>query len=399
MAEAHWLTIIGLGEDGPEGLSAASQKALGEAEVVMGSKRHLALVPDSGAERVVWPVPFADGLPLLDGLRGRQTVVLASGDPFWFGAGSILANRYEQGEWRSCPGVSVFSLAASRLGWALEKTSCLGCHAAPFSRLRPSLVPGQRALVTLRDGAAVADLAAYLAGIGFGGTRVVVLEGLGGPHERVSEASAASYDIEGVRHPVCVGLEIAGDGSVLTSATGQSDEVFDTDGQITKRVIRAVTVSTLAPRRGEHLWDIGSGSGSIAIEWLMSHPSTTASAIEARSDRAARIKKNAQTLGQDRLFIIEGFAPVMLDGLPSPQAVFVGGGLTSDLLDWLWTHLETGTRIVANAVTLETSALLSEAQGRFGGSLIKIDLSEAAPLGKFRGWKAAYPVVQWSVTR
>ena len=365
----------------------------------MGSERHLSLVNDGGAERITWPIPFAAGLPVLDGLRGRKVAVLASGDPFWFGAGSVIARRFAAGEWRAFPGASVFSLASARLGWPMERVACLGLHAAPLSRIRPHLAAGQRAIATVSDGAAVVELAAYLDGLGLGETRMHVLEALGGPRERCREVAANAYSLEDVAHPVAVAVEVAGSGTSLSAASGQPDDVFESDGQITKRHIRAITLSALAPRPGERLWDIGSGSGSVAIEWLMAHASTQAVALETRADRAARIRKNARALGQDRLVVVEGQAPQSLGGLEVPDAVFVGGGLDRGLLDWILGNLAPGTRVVANAVTLETAALLTEAQASFGGTLTKVELAESAPVGRFRGWKAAFPVVQWCAVR
>ncbi|MBY6200366.1 precorrin-6y C5,15-methyltransferase (decarboxylating) subunit CbiE [Maritalea mobilis] len=397
MAEAPWLTIVGLGEDGPDGLPPASRRALDAAEVVMGARRHLALLGDLAAETIEWPVPFADGLPILMRLRGRRVVVLASGDPFWFGAGAVIARKLDRDEWRAVPGASSFSLAAARLGWPLERTFCLGLHAAPLSRLKPHLAPGVRAIVLLRDGESVMDLARYLAEEGFGASGLTVMEALGGPRERLTEATAETLTDAGFVHPVAVAVEVAGEGAPLPCASGLADDVFDSDGQITKRPVRALALSALAPRPFETLWDIGGGSGSIAIEWLLSHPTTEAISIEARSDRAARIRNNADRLGVDRLQIVEGEAPMALDGLPLPHAVFIGGGLSNDLLTVLTTRLAPGTRLVAHAVTLESEALLTEWSGRLGGTLLRIALSEAAPLGSKRGWKSAYPVVQWQV--
>lgn len=364
----------------------------------MGPPRHLGLLPDSAAQRVEWPVPFSDGLPVLLGLRGQRVVVLASGDPFWFGAGAVIAKALKPGEWRALPDRSVFSLAASWLGWRMEATLCVGLHAAPLQRLRPALSPGRQAIVLLRDGEAVGELAGWLASVGFGATRMHVLEALGGPRERCRDVVAEAYNLADVAHPVAVALEVAGDGVVLSSASGQADDVFDHDGQITKRPVRALTLSALAPRPGERLWDIGAGSGSVALEWLLSDTTTQAVAVEMREDRAARTRANATALGQDRLEVVTGAAPSALDGLPMPDAVFVGGGLDAGLLDWLEARLPKGTRLVANAVTLDTEAVLVAAQARLGGHLMKVELSEAAPLGRFRGWKASYPIVQWSVT-
>lgn len=364
----------------------------------MGPPRHLALLPDLDAELVAWPVPFADGLPVLEGLRGRRVAVLASGDPFWFGAGRVVASRFAPEEWRALPGVSVFSLAAARLGWGLEETACLGLHAAPFERCRTRLAPGARLILTMRDGAAVGAFAGWLTEKGFGESDVHVLEALGGPSERVRRVRADEYGLEDVRHPVALAVEVQGGGVVVGCATGRPDDLFDHDGQITKRPVRALTLSALAPRAGEMLWDIGAGSGSVTLEWLMSNPACRAIAIEARQDRAERIRANAARLGQDRLEVVVGEAPAALEGLPEPDAVFVGGGLDAELLADLETRLAKGTRLVANAVTLETEALLVAAAARLGGELLKVELSEAAPLGRFRGWKAAYPVVQWQVT-
>jgi precorrin-6B C5,15-methyltransferase / cobalt-precorrin-6B C5,C15-methyltransferase len=398
MAEAPWLTIVGLGEDGPEGLPTASREALAQAEIVIGPPRHLALLPDLTCERIAWPVPFADGLDLLDGMRGRKVVALASGDPFWFGAGSVIARRFGPGEWRALPGASVFSLAAARLGWPLERTVTLGLHAAPLPRLRPHLAKGQRVIVLLRNGAAVAALCNLLNDTGFGESTLHVCEALGGPRERVRTGVAARLDFEDIIHPVCVGLEVAGDGLALPLVPGRPDEIFESDGQITKAPMRALTLAALAPRAEEHLWDIGGGSGSVAIEWLLSAPRLSATSIEPRAKRAENIRRNADRLGVDRLEIVTGHAPEVLEGLRHPDAVFIGGGLSEEMLGWLRRRLAPGTRLVANAVTLESEALLVHAQTELGGSLLRIELAQAAPLGSKRGWKSAYPVVQWSVT-
>jgi len=362
----------------------------------MGPPRHLSLLPDIGGERIEWPVPFADGVSILNGLRGRRVVVLASGDPFWFGAGSTLAKAFAREEWQAIPAPSTFSLAAARMGWPLERVVCLGLHAVPLQRLRPHLAPGARAIVLLRDGDAVPAFAEMLRSEGFGDSRLTVLEALGGPRERITAATADTLPDEGFSHPVAVAIEGAGDGAVLPCASGIDDAFFETDGQITKRPIRALALSALAPRPGERLWDIGGGSGSIAIEWLLAHPSTHAVSIERRPDRAVRIRANADRLGVDRLAVIEGDAPAALAGLPAPDAVFVGGGLSEALLTTL--SRLSGVRLVAHAVTLESEALLAEWSVRRGGSLLRIDLAEAAPLGAKRGWKQAYPIVQWRVT-
>lgn len=399
MAEAPWLTIVGIGEDGPEGLPPASRRALEAAEIVIGPPRHLALLPALAAERIEWPVPFAEGLEVLKTLRGRRAVALASGDPFLHGAGAAIARALEPGEWRALPGPSAFALAASRLGWAQEDVARIALHAAPFARLRPHLAPGARVLALLRDGEAAPALAAWLDGAGFGATRVTVMEALGGPRERIRAAQADRFEINGISHPVLAALEVDGPGPALPCAAGRADLFFAHDGQITKRPVRALTLSALAPRAGERLWDIGAGSGSIAIEWLLAHTTNEAVAIEADPTRAARIRENADALGVDRLRIATGRAPEALAGLAAPDAVFIGGGLSAALLEALWPLLRPGTRVVANAVTLESEALLTGWRAGRGGTLLRIELAEAAPLGGRQGWAPRRPVVQWSGVR
>ena len=398
MADSPWLTIIGFGEDGADGLLPATRETLERAEIIMAPARHLGLLPPLSARLIEWPVPFSAGVSDLLNLRGQNVVVLASGDPFWFGAGSVLARHLDPGEWIAIPALPTVSLAASRLGWSIETTLVMGLHASPFSRLRPHFAPGARAILLLRDGDAVKDLAQWLTDQGFGDTCLHVMEALGGPRERLRKCTANSFDLAGVTHPVCAGIELAGDGSVIPVASGRPDALFDNDGQITKRPIRALTLSALAPRAGETLWDIGGGSGSIAIEWLLSHATTHAITIEQHPNRAARIRQNADRLGVDRLQIVTGTAPDALRDLPLPDAVFIGGGLSADLLNALRDCLRPGTRAVANAVTLESEATLAQVQGMFGGDLLRIELAHAAPLGSRRGWQSAYPVVQWSVT-
>ncbi|VDC21217.1 precorrin-6y C5,15-methyltransferase (decarboxylating) subunit CbiE [Pseudogemmobacter humi] len=391
----EWLSIIGIGEDGPAGLSEASRDALAAAEVVFGGPRHLAMIahPDKRA----WPVPFSLA-PLL-ALRGRRVAVLASGNPFWHGAGGSIARQIGPGEWRAFPAPSVFSRAAAQMGWRLEETPCIGLHAAPHERLRPHLAPGQRLIVTLRDGAAPQALAEWLAEMGFGASLVTVLERLGGPSARIRATRADGFDLADITAPVAAAIEVAGAGRVLTRASGLADDFFEHDGQITKRPVRALALSALAPRPGEMLWDLGAGSGSVGIEWLLAHPAMRAVGVESDATRAARARANAARLGCDRLEIREGRALDVLPALPRPDAVFVGGGMEENLLNALWACLPGGTRLVVHGVTLETEALLASWHGAKGGQMLRIELAEAAPLGRRRGWKSAYPVVQWSVTR
>lgn len=387
-----WLTIIGLGEDGPEALLPASRAALAAATTIFGGPRHLSLV-DAKDKGHPWPIPF-DATPVL-AHRRQPTVVLASGDPFWFGAGGSLMAHLSPGEWTSHPTPSTFQLAANRLGWRLEETLCLGLHAAPFARLRPLLGKGTRAICTLRDGAAVDELAAWLAANGHPNACLTVLERLGGPHERIRQITGVPP--QDITAPVAIAIEAKDPG--LPQASGLPDEFFQHDGQLTKRPVRALTLSALAPRPGETLWDIGAGSGSIGIEWLLAGGARV-EALEADPARAARAKGNVESFGlAHRHRLHEARAPEGLAGLPTPDAVFIGGGASGALLTRLWELTPPGTRLVMNAVTLETEALVLAWSSRHGGQLLKIELSEPAAIGGKRGWKSALPILQWSVTR
>lgn len=389
-----WLTIIGIGEDGLAGLSEASRKALANAETVFGGERHLALA-DVGSRGRAWPVPFDPSVVL--SCRDRPTVVLASGDPFWHGAGSSLAEKLGSDEWIAHPAPSTFSLAAARLGWRLEATVCLGLHAAPFERLVPHLVQDARIICLVRDAAAVGELTKWLTERGWGASLLWTLEALGGPREYIDQHRADVFSEEIAANLVAVAvLAIGGQG--IPRSSGLPDDLFIHDGQITKRPVRALALSALAPRRGERLWDIGAGSGSISVEWALC--GGTAAAIEAREDRAANIRSNAESFGlAHRITVITGSAPQSLAALEPPDAVFIGGGLGLAMFDAIWSRLAPGTRLVAHAVTLETEALLGELHQRHGGELMRVDIAHAAPLGRYRSWETARPVVQWSTVR
>ena len=389
-----WLSIIGISEDGPDGLTSASRAALGAAEVVFGGPRHLALVAALiGARGRVWPVPF-DIAPVL-ALRGRRVAVLASGDPFWHGAGGALVQGLTVGDWQSFPQASVFSLAAAHLGWRLEEVTCLGRHARPLAALRADLQPGARLIVTLRDGAAVGDLARWLVGQGLGETALWVMEALGGPRQRVRAVHAEGYHLADVGDLVAVALMVPPRAAALPRVPGRADDLFAQDGQITRSPVRAVTLSALAPRSGQVLWDLGAGSGSVSVEWCLA--GGRAIAVEPRADRLANILKNIEDFGlTDRMRAVQGVSLAVVAGLEPPDAVFVGGGFSGDLMDRLLV-LAKGARLVVNAVTLETEALVIGLQALHGGSLMRIDIAQVQPLGALRGWAPARPVVQWSV--
>ncbi|MGY3590623.1 precorrin-6Y C5,15-methyltransferase (decarboxylating) [Bradyrhizobium sp. USDA 4341] len=389
-----WLTIIGIGEDGLAGLSDASRKALREAETVFGGERHLALAGITDRGRA-WPVPFNAEIVLE--CRGRPTVVLASGDPFWHGVGGSLVGKLQAGEWVAHSAPSTFSLAAARLGWRLENVICLGLHAAPFERLLPHLARDARIVCLVRDGKAASDLAQWLTDRGWGPSAMWTLSALGGPREFIAQHRVDSYAGDSGDSLVAVALEARGTQGIARSS-GLPDALFVHDGQLTKRPVRALALSALSPRPGERLWDIGAGSGSISIEWALC--GGTAIAVEARGERAANIRSNAASFGlTHRITVIEGGAPGILSDLEAPDAVFVGGGLDADMFDAIWSRVAPATRLVAHAVTLETEALLADLHQRHGGELMRVEIAQAEPLGRYRSWKVARPIVQWSAIR
>jgi precorrin-6B C5,15-methyltransferase / cobalt-precorrin-6B C5,C15-methyltransferase len=398
-ASPRWLSIVGIGEDGVDGLTATARGLVGAAEIVFGGRRHLALAASliRGATRP-WPSPFDGAADEVLQHRGRQVCVLASGDPFHFGVGAVLAQKIDAREMNVIPAPSAFSLAAARLGWSLPHVALLSVHGRTLDLVRPHLQPGARILALTSDGEGPAALANLLAEIGFGPSRLTVVEALGGPRERIRTTRANEYGL-GVADPlntVAVEVEASSGARVLPRNSGLADHLFEHDGQITKREVRALTLSSLAPCRGELLWDIGAGSGSVAVEWMLADPSMRAIAIERRADRAARIHRNAAAFGVPGLEVVEGAAQTVLSSLATPDAVFVGGGATdTGVLDAAARALRPGGRLVVNAVTLETEALLLARHAALGGELIRIAISRADAVGQMSGWRAAMPVTQW----
>lgn len=395
-----WLAIIGIGEDGVAGLGDEAKRLIASAEAVFGGKRHLALASDLIAgEASPWPSPFDSTMADVRALRGRPVCVLASGDPFLHGVGATLARHLPVEELMVIPAPSSFSLAASRLGWALQDIETVSLHGKSVDLLRPLLHPGRRIIALTSDGHGPRAVAELLRGSGFGGSQLVVLEALGGADERITRHRADAFAMANLDPLNVVAIEVvAGDGArILPLTPGLDDELFEHDGQITKKAIRAVTLSALAPRRGELLWDIGAGSGSISIEWMLADPSLRAVAIEADPDRATRIGRNATTLGVPGLAVVTGAAPAALAGLARPDAIFVGGGGSDDgVMAAAIDALEAGGRLVANAVTLEMEAALLALHARHGGELLRLAISRAAPIGTMQGWKPAMPVTQWA---
>jgi precorrin-6Y C5,15-methyltransferase (decarboxylating) len=395
----RWLSIVGIGEDGAEGLSAVARGLVSGADIVFGGARHLALAaPLIRGQAKAWPSPFSRGVEEVLAARGRSVCVLASGDPFFYGVGSVLASHVAPDETLVVPAPSSFSLAAARLHWALPDIALVSLHGRALERIRPHLHHGARVLALTSDSEGPEALARLLAETGFGESRLIVLEALGGAKERIRATTASGFDLGGVAALNVVGIEVkaAPGARVIACAAGLVDDLFEHDGQITKREIRAVTLSSLAPLRGQMLWDIGAGSGSVAIEWMLAHPSLRAMAIEARADRAQRIRRNAAAFGVPELEVVEGRAPEALTQLAAPDAVFIGGGASEPgVLDAAIAALKPGGRLVANAVTLETEAELIARQASLGGTLARIAISRADSVGGKTGWRPAMPVTQW----
>ncbi len=398
-ASLRWLSIVGIGEDGVASLSPVARGLLSSAEIVFGGRRHLGLAASliRGAARP-WPTPFDGAATEVLRHRGRQICVLASGDPFHYGVGAVLARHIDAREMIVVPAPSAFSLAAARLGWSLPETTLLSVHGRNLDLLRPHLQPGAHIVALTSDGDGPATIAKLLTESGFGTSRLTVLEALGGPRERISATLAAEYTLGTVDPLNTLAIEViaAADARILARTPGLPDALFEHDGQITKREIRALTLSSLAPCRGQLLWDIGAGSGSVSIEWMLTDPMMRAIAIEQNAERAARIRRNAAAFGVPGLEIIETAAPAALVSLPAPDSVFIGGGASdTDVLDTAARALRSRGRLVVNAVTVKTEALLLARHGALGGELTRIAISRAGPIGGETGWRPAMPVTQW----
>ncbi|AVT35912.1 precorrin-6y C5,15-methyltransferase (decarboxylating) subunit CbiE [Plantactinospora sp. BB1] len=425
------LTVVGIGADGWAGLGDAGRRALQDAEVVLGGRRQLDLLPaELRAERVSWPSPLLPALPgLLDGYADRRLAVLASGDPMWFGIGVRIVELVGPDRVQVLPHPSSISLACARLGWPVERVAVVSAVGRDLARVRRVLAPGRRILVLSADASTPSALAALLTDAGYGASRLVVLSSLGtgrkpqldgtgrepqldgGGQEPQLDGGGRERRLDGTAeewsHPPGDPLNVvavhatAGPDAVLRSTVpGLPDEAYAHDGALTKREARALALARLAPAPDELLWDVGAGSGSIGIEWLRAEPNARAVAVEARADRAERIVGNASALGVPELAVVVGRAPAVLAGLPTPAAVFVGGGLAADgLLDACWAALAPGGRLVAHAVTIEGERELTIRADRLGGDLTRLGVERAAPLGGFTAWKPARALVQWAVVK
>ncbi len=402
-----WLSVIGIGDDGLAGLSPAARTLVESAETLVGGARHLAMVPGGGAERLPWRQPLGDTIADIAARRGTRVAVLASGDPLWYGVGTVLLRHFHREEMTIVPQPSAFSLAAARLGWALAECMSLSLHGRPLDGLRLYLAPGRRCLLLSEDGTTPRRVAGLLAASGWGPSRMSVFEHLGGPREAAHCGTAQDWGERDTADLNTIALEcaIAPGTRALSLLAGLPDDAFEHDGQLTKREIRAVTLARLAPLAGETLWDIGAGSGSIAIEWLRAVPDGAAIAVERNPGRAATIARNATSLGVPGLRIIADAAPRALGKIPPelapPDAIFVGGGIAeTGLLEVLWDALRPGGRLVANVVSLEGERAILEWQAHHGGELARAAFTRAEPLGGgHHAWRPLLPVTQLVATK
>lgn len=395
-----WLDIVGIGEDGMAGLSPAVQAIVEAAEVIVGGNRHHALSARVTAERLAWPSPFDAMIETLQGLKGRRVVVLVTGDPLWYSVGARIGRVIDPAEIRYHPQLSAFQLASARLGWSLADCETLTVHGRPVEQMIAFIQPDQQLLILTTGAETPARIAAFLTERGFGDSRMTVLASMGGENEARFEGRAADWDQDVPEfNTLAVECIASANAALLPRVPGLDDALFDSDGTMTKREVRAATIAKLMPMRGALLWDIGTGSGSVAIEWMRAARYARAVGIEPRADRRAMAAANALSLGAPRLRLIEGEAPAALAGLEAPDAVFIGGGLSDEVFAAAWDALRPLGRLVSNAVTLESESQLIALHRAHGGDLVRLQTHVASPVGGMTGWRPSMPVTQWSLVK
>jgi precorrin-6B C5,15-methyltransferase / cobalt-precorrin-6B C5,C15-methyltransferase len=409
--KSTWLTVIGIGDDGLAGLSPIASSLLAQAQIIFGGKRHLAMLPAKDLRtQIAWQAPFSQSIEQIITHRGQQVCVLASGDPLCYGVGSSLQQAFRDRnldpllEMLTIPSPSAFSLASSRLGWTFSEIETVSLCGRSLQLIHPLIYPKAKILALSADRQTPLQLAKILQKCGGGAIKMTILEHLGGVQEKIISDQVADWVQANSEITIAdlhtIALECPDFITGYSRFPGLPDDAYVHDGQLTKQKVRAVTLAALAPFPGQLLWDVGAGNGSISIEWLRCHPRNQALAIEQHPQRRQNIALNAANLGVPNLQIISGQAPEILTGLPAPDAIFIGGGLTiSGLFESCWQALKPGGKLVANGVTVETEQRIFQLQQQYGGSLDRLALQKAEPVGKFLGWKASSPVTQWVVNK
>lgn len=420
-----WLSVIGINENGLAGLSEQAREAISSAALVVGGKRHLELAGNViKNQAMVWESPIDKTIKTIIAKKPEKVCVLASGDPFCYGVGVTLSRQVPIAEMLVIPAPSTFSLAAAKLGWALQDTITIGLNGREIRKIIPHLQPNAKILALSTDETTPEVLAELLISRGFGDCRFSVLEHLGGDKERIRNFTAKDIvpkapivqvfsEIPGFAGMAqkeefaklnMVAIEITDNitskNNAVPLSSGLADELFEHDGQLTKREIRAITLSALAPRKGELLWDIGLGAGSVAIEWLLRSEANRAIGFERNKERADRAQRNALKLGVPHLKIVLGDALEKLQTVEAPDAIFIGGGAGNiTLIETAWNALKSGGRLVANSVTLETEAVILAASKKYGGTLTRIAIERSEPVGSMTGMRPSMSVLQWSVSK
>ncbi len=395
-----WLHIIGIGEDGLDGLSPTSRSVLEAAEIIIGGERHHDLSSKIQAERIAWPSPFDAMIDRIRAEKGKRVVILVTGDPLWYSVGARITKAIPAAQITFHPHVSAFQLAAARMGWSLADLETLTVHGRPAQQMIPFIQPGQRLLILTTGAETPARIAGFLCERGYGESAISVLVAMGGPHEQRIDGSAKNWS-QNVPEFNSLAIECiaSADAQIHPQIPGLPDEAFLHDGNMTKRKVRAITLAKLMPMRGALLWDVGCGCGSVAIEWMRAAREARAIGFEPRADRRKLALDNAAALGTPALIMVERAAPDALFDQPKPDAIFIGGGLSRAAFDACWAALKPLGRLVINAVTLESEAILLALHGEFGGELARLNISRAESIGGLTGWKPSMPVTQWSLIK
>ncbi|MEL6744268.1 MAG: precorrin-6y C5,15-methyltransferase (decarboxylating) subunit CbiE [Pseudomonadota bacterium] len=396
-----WLDIVGIGEDGMDGLSVEARARVEAAEVIIGGNRHQKLAPNVTAKRLKWPSPFDAMIDDIRSHKGKRLVILVTGDPLWYSVGARISRAIPNGEIRFHPQLSAFQWAAARMGWSLADCDTVTVHGRAVTQVLPHLAPGVKMLVLTKDASSPAAVARLLVERGFGESQMVVLAALGGPDEARFEGVAHGWDHAVPDfHTLAIDCVAGPNARWHTRTGGLPDDAFEHDGQITKQEVRALTLAKLAPYPDAVLWDVGAGCGSVGIEWMRAARGAMSVAVEPKPERCARIERNCVALGTEKLTILQGDAPAALEGLAQPDAIFIGGGLTDEgVFDACWSSLRQMGRLVANAVTLESEAILQDLHAKLGGDLVRLQTVRADAIGPYRGWRSAMPVTQWCVIK